>query len=246
MTKLPNHVIRTSSPLRCSFIISLLSLSVLALSYYAWQQHKKLQQQAQQYGVIQQSQSDQQRQSQQQVEKIGSQQQLLSETTATARKKGQALAIQEATNEHLENQLTTLQDKLLDMEKKLSFYQASNPDNKTGGLKIHGFQLFSDNTKQPNQLRYRLILTQSQRIETALEGKATLQLPGEENSASIILTESPFKLRYVQVIEGYFVLEKGISPSEITVILSQEGKEKRRQSFDWQLHNIPIENNHDP
>jgi hypothetical protein len=240
MSILPKQVIRTTSPLRSTAIIGLLCLCILALGYYCWHliqqqtvQAQMLTQHAAQQKQLEQSQSLQQVQAEQQ---LGDQQQQLSQTAASAKQKSQALAIQEATNEQLENQLGSLQDQVLDLEKELSFYQAVSHTSTTGGLKIHEFKLFVDNPAEPDQLRYRLILTQGKRIESPLEGNVMLELAATENNPlPTLLTETDFKLRYVQVIEGYFTLETGATPDSIAVILSQEGEPSRRQSFAWQL-----------
>ncbi len=239
MSVLPKHVIKTSSPLRSFTIIGLLCLCILGLGYYCWyllqqqaMQTQLLAQQANQQKQLQQSLSSEQNKIAQQ---IGAQQQQLTQTVANSQQKTQALAIQKATNEQLENQLGSLQDQVIELEKELSFYQTATNSSSTSGLQIHKFQLFTDNPAQPDQLRYRLILTQGKRLESPLEGGVTLQLPANENRfLPVTLTETDFKLRYVQVIEGYFTLETDSNPEKIAVILSQEGEPSRLQSFAWQ------------
>ncbi len=94
-----------------------------------------------------------------------------------------------------------------------------------------------------NQFRYRLILTQGQRIESPLQGNAILQLPANEsNVLPVILAETNFKLRYVQVIEGYFTLTTDVNPEKVVVVLSQEGEPNRLQSFEWKLTESLAEN----
>lgn len=240
MSSLPKHVIRTSSPWHSIMLIGVLCLIIAALSYYSWQLRT---QQTIQSQLIETAEYEQHRQSQQQANTIGAQQQQLSQTSANARQKSQALVIQEATNEQLEKQLTLLQNQVLELEEELSFYQTVTQGKKASGLQIHKFQLFVDDDAPPNQFRYRLILTQGQRIESPLQGNAILQLPtNESNVLPVILAETNFKLRYVQVIEGYFTLTTDTSPEKVVIVLSQEGEPNRLQSFEWKLTESLAEN----
>lgn len=233
MTNIPKHIIQTSSLLRNIVTVTVLCLIIAALSYFCWQ---LLEQQATHDERLEATQLEQQRQSQEQADIIGSQQKELSETTSAARQKSQALVIEESTNVQLEKQLSQLQEQVLNLEKELSFYQTVTQGPKTSGLQIHEFQLFVDDSTQPNNLRYRLMLTQGQRIEAPLEGQVMLQLPSSGNDASpVILDTIDFKLRYVQIIEGFFTITTNAPPEKIVVILSQGDKPNRLQSFDWKL-----------
>lgn len=236
MSSLNKHVIKQPKPLRWfGFILAIIAIT-FAIQWYVNQNSSLAQQQQlaelkQQRQTLKQQLKDQVRQNQQ-----------LSETNADLQLKQTEqqhhLAIQQATDQQLQQQLVELQNKIITIKKELVFYQSITQGNTSSKLQVRDFQLTVDE-HAVDSYRYRLVITQGQKISKALTGTVNVSI-NSDNNESVTLKEHPLNLRHVQVIEGQLKIADNIEPETITVTIKQQKKSAISQTFDWQIE----ENNH--
>ncbi|MDT8311207.1 MAG: hypothetical protein RQ732_07170 [Methylophaga sp.] len=146
----------------------------------------------------------------------------------------QMQAIHQATTTQLESRLQQLQQKVIDLNKELLFYQTVTQGTGSSELQVRELQLRADNA-DAKQLRYRLVLTQGDNISEPISGQVVVALqatPDAPESIEII-GEHGLNLRYVQVIEGSFIMPATV-PTQLVVTLSQKGKTLTSRTFNWQ------------
>jgi len=131
-----------------------------------------------------------------------------------------------------------LQNKVITLNKELVFYQSITQGNTSSKLQVREFQLSADE-HTVDSYRYRLVITQGQKISKALKGTINISI-NSDNNKSVTLKEHPLNLRHVQVIEGQLKIADNIEPETITVTIKQQKKSAISQTFDWQIE----ENNH--
>jgi predicted nuclease with TOPRIM domain len=236
MSSLNKHVIKQPKPLRWfGFILAIIAIT-FAIQWYVNQNSSFAQQQQlaelkQQRQTLKQQLKDQVRQNQQ-----------LSETNADLQLKQtdqqHHLAIQQATDQQLQQQLVELQNKVITINKELVFYQSITQGNTSSKLQVRDFKLTVDE-HAVNSYRYRLVITQGQKISKALTGTVNISI-NSDNNKNVTLKEHPLNLRHVQVIEGQLKIADNIEPETITVTIKQQKKSAISQTFDWQIE----ENNH--
>lgn len=236
MSSLNKHVIKQPKPLRWfGFILAIIAIT-FAIQWYVNQNSSLAQQQQlaelkQQRQTLKQQLKDQVRQNQQ-----------LSETNADLQLKQTEqqhhLAIQQATDQQLQQQLVELQNKIITIKKELVFYQSITQGNTSSKLQVRDFQLTVDE-HAVDSYRYRLVITQGQKISKALTGTVNISI-NSNNNESVTLKEHVLNLRHVQVIEGQLKIADNIEPETITVTIKQQKKSAISQTFDWQIE----ENNH--
>jgi len=234
MSSLNKHVIKQPKPLRwLGFILAIIAIT-FAIQWYANQNSSLAQQQqveelSQQQQTLRQQLKDQVRQNQQ-----------LSETNADLQLKQTEqqhhLAIQQATDQQLQQQLVELQNKVITLNKELVFYQSITQGNTSSKLQVREFQLSADE-HTVDSYRYRLVITQGKKISKALTGTIDISIKPkrDSNNESITLKEHTLNLRHVQVIEGLLKIADNIEPETITVTIKQKKKAATSQTFDWQI-----------
>jgi predicted nuclease with TOPRIM domain len=236
MSSLNKHVIKQPKPLRWfGFILAIIAIT-FAIQWYVNQNSSLAQQ-------LQLAELKQQRQTlKQQLKDQVRQNQQLSETNADLQLKQTEqqhhLAIQQATDQQLQQQLVELQNKVITINKKLMFYQSITQGNTSSKLQVRDFQLTVDE-HAVDRYRYRLVITQGQKISKALTGTVNISI-NSNNNESVTLKEHVLNLRHVQVIEGQLKIADNIEPETITVTIKQQKKSAISQTFDWQID----ENNH--
>jgi len=233
MSSLNKHVIKQPKPLRWFGFILAVIAATFAIQWYVNQNSSLAQQQQlvelkQQQKTLKQQLKDQVRQNQQ-----------LSETNADLQLKQTEqqhhLAIQQATDQQLQQQLAELQNKVITINKELVFYQSITQGNTSSKLQVRDFQLTVDE-HAVDSYRYRLVITQGQKISKALTGTVNISI-NSDNNESVTLKEQPLNLRHVQVIEGQLKIADNIEPETITVTIKQQKKTAISQTFDWQIEN---------
>jgi len=233
MSSLNKHVIKQPKPLRWFGFILAVIAATFAIQWYVNQNSSLAQQQQlvelkQQQKTLKQQLKDQVRQNQQ-----------LSETNADLQLKQTEqqhhLAIQQATDQQLQQQLAELQNKVITINKELVFYQSITQGNTSSKLQVRDFQLTVDE-HAVDSYRYRLVITQGQKISKALTGTVNISI-NSANNESVTLKEQPLNLRHVQVIEGQLKIADNIEPETITVTIKQQKKTAISQTFDWQIEN---------
>jgi predicted nuclease with TOPRIM domain len=234
MSSLNKHVIKQPKPFRwLGFILAVIAITY-AIQWYANQnssvaQQQKIQNLSLQQQELEQQLKDQIRQNEQ-----------LSETNTDLQHKQieqrQHLAIQQATDQQLQQQLAELQNKVITLNKELLFYQTVTQGNTSSKLQVREFQLNADQ-HEADSYRYRLVITQGQKISKALTGTVSISTKSkhDDKNGSVSQKEHKLNLRHVQVIEGQLKIADNIEPETITVTIKQKKKRAISQTFDWQV-----------
>ena len=220
-----SYTIHQRRPYRCLLFILLSSaLSAVACWFVAQLWH---QQQIQQLALLQQ------------------QQQTLSHDNAQLTKANQALraslnsfsqqgAIKAATDEQLSMDVQRLQNKVLELNKELQFYQDITQGDSSSQLQIRELHV-SAVAAESNSYVYRLVLTQGARVEKPTEGIIELSLRhGDgDNVTSRLVASHEMKLRHVQVIEGTITLEDEEQAPQWQVQIKRDNTLLSERLFDW-------------
>ena len=225
MSLLAKHVIRQPKPFRCILVV-LATIAITATSLWLYQQQTadQLLSQAkmlsEQNKILSSENQQLSNSNQQQAEQLESHQHFL--------------AIQQATDEQLQLQLTQLQNDIVLLNKELMFYQSITQGISDTKLQIRELLLRQD-IAPSDKINYRLVITQGKRINKPITGTiiVTLNKKGEHN----VISERPLNLRHVQVLEGQIELTDDSTPDSITISLKQKKKTTLTQTFDWQIDN---------
>lgn len=148
----------------------------------------------------------------------------------------QHLAIQNETDQQLKQQLSHLQNELIDLNRELAFYHNITQGNASSELQVRELQLFQDS--ETNQLfHYRLVLSQGKKITRPITGSISMTLKANKAAQKVELpiAKHAFKLRHVQVLTGQITLDGDINPDSITVTVKQKKQKSRSQHFDWKI-----------
>lgn len=228
MAKIQQHVIRPYSPYRTGFIIGALCILLAAVSWYSWEQRKALQNFIKANTVFLASAESQKLEASELTSKMQNNLTLLDAAQLTAITAQQDLAIQQAENEVLVQQLTSLNNDLFSVEKKLSFYETITAKSK--GLKSHSFTL-SPPPADGGNYGYQLIITQGQRADKAVSGRAIIAAVIDGKNVQI--GEIPFSVDHVQALKGQLVIDPAKLPTAIKITLSVEKGQKTSHTFKW-------------
>ncbi|PHS70020.1 MAG: hypothetical protein COB23_05045 [Methylophaga sp.] len=220
MSSLDKHVIRKARPYRCAILVILTAIITYASQWFYIQQTTRYQQ------AIKTEQLNDD------VRQLNTKNTELYNTLTHQEK---SLAIQQATNQQLQEQLDKLQNNVISLKKELVFYQTINQGNNTSKLQIRELHLRA-NEMEPELFHYRLVITQGKKITRPLSGSLSLTLKGMQHDKEIQsdIGEHTLSLRHVQVIEGQIKLTDMFQPTNIVVILKQN-KQTLTRTFDWQL-----------
>jgi|GEM_PF-451775 len=234
MSSLKKHVIKQPKPLRwLGFILAIITIT-FAIQWYANQNSSFAQ--LQQIKELSQQQQDLEQQLQDQI----SQNQQISETNTELHRvqteQQQHLAIQQATDQQLQQQLVELQNKVISLNKELLFYQTITQGTTSSKLQVREFQLSTDR-QASDSYRYRLVVTQGQKISKALSGTIEISINSTHDGKNEVITqkEHSLNLRHVQVIEGLLKIADNVEPETITVTIKQKKKTATSKTFDWQI-----------
>lgn len=221
MSVLHPYEIRQRRPFRCLLWIMLVVMLVVAGQWYY---HRHI--------------------SEQQAQLLGENQQLLTalaelqaEYQALSQTRGSQQQLQTmhlATTTQLESRLQQLQQKVIDLNKELLFYQNVTQGNGSSELQVRELQLRADND-DAKLLRYRLVLTQGENISEPISGQVVVSLQADADAPenSSVIGEHSLNLRYVQVIEGSFAMP-ATAPAQLLVTLTQQDKTLTSRVFNWQ------------
>lgn len=221
MSALHPYEIRQRRPFRCLLWTVLMILLVVAGQWY-YHRHISVQQ-AQFLAENQQLKTE--------LTELQANYQALSQTRNSH---DQMQAIHQATTTQLESRLQQLQQKVIDLNKELLFYQTVTQGTSSSELQVRELQLRPDNTDAA-QLRYRLVLTQGNNISEPINGQVVVSLQADAKApeSSKIIGEHVLNLRFVQVIEGSFAMPAQ-APAQLVVTLTQKDKTLTSRAFNWQ------------
>lgn len=176
---------------------------------------------------------------QQLIEKVALLEQQLMQQTETLQNLQQVQTMHQTTVQQLQNQLLQLQNKAIELDKELLFYQNITQGNSSSELQIRDFQLRAD-PENAAQFRYRLVITQGKNITEPITGEVVIQLQktqsenGEAKTIELTKLEHPLNLRHVQIVEGTLNLSELATPEQVHISLVQKNKTLAAQTFDWQ------------
>jgi uncharacterized protein YoxC len=228
MSSLGKYVIHQPKPYRLAIIIM---ISVMITATSVWFLLKEDSISLQQNLTFLQKNLNLSRQNTQQLSDdrldLREQNQKLNDTTSIQL---QELSIQQATVDHLQQQLVELQDQVFNLNKELLFYQNITQGATSTELQIRELHLTAD-AEQSDIIHYRLVITQGKNITKPVKGLVSINI----DTDSTVINEQPLNLRYVQLIEGRLKLAENSLPKSITITIKQAKKSKLSRTFDWQL-----------
>ena len=234
MSSLAKHVIKQPQPLRwLGFILAIIG-TTFAIQWYVNQNSSLAQQQL----IVKLEQLQQNLEQQLHVQTTQSQQLNESNTNLNNKLTEQQhhLAIQQATDQQLQQQVVELQNDVINLNKELMFYQTVTQGNSSSKLQIRDILLQADE-HSADSFRYRVVITQGQKITKALTGTITISTATKRNgkTENITVKEHLLNLRHVQVIEGQLKITDNIEPEKIIITIKQKKKKTVSQIFDWQV-----------
>lgn len=221
MSLLHPHEIRQRRPFRCLLWMAMIVLLVIVGQWYY---HRHI--------SVQQAQlRAENRQLTAELAELQTKYQALSQIRNSNE---QIQAIHQATTTQLESRLQQLQQKVIDLNRELLFYQNVTQGIGSSELQVRELQLRVDSS-DTTQLRYRLVLTQGDNISEPISGEVVVGLQADTDipDKTDIIGEHGLNLRYVQVIEGSFVRPAN-APTQMVVTLTQKGKTLTTRAFNWQ------------
>ncbi|MCX4189874.1 DUF6776 family protein [Methylophaga sp. OBS3] len=167
----------------------------------------------------------------QELDEIRPQFQALSQTQTSQQ---QLEAIHQVATNQLETRLQQLQQKIIDLNKELLFYQTVTQGSGSSELQVREVQLRAEGN-EANHLRYRIVLTQGDNISEPLTGHVAVSLlPNTEKPDNTdVIGEHGLNLRFVQVIEGTFSPSE-TPPAQLVVTITQKNKPLITRAFNWQ------------
>jgi len=152
------------------------------------------------------------------------------------------LQVERAAQQSLADELVVLQNENVELKSELAFYRGIlNESSANGELKLHSFKL--NKGKLPDQYEYHVLLIQSGRHDSAVQGNLEFGLSALQNGEEVTLplmdgiaTIEPIKynFKYYQRIDGIFVLPPVVSKPSVTLTLTEKGQKepKIRQQLD--------------
>lgn len=152
----------------------------------------------------------------------------------------QMQALQQATDSKLQTELQLLQDRVIDLNKELLFYQNITQGNASSELQVRELHLRPVSEDASSYL-YRIVLTQGKRITKSIKGDVliTLNLTGNGEGQSRLVETQALNIRHVQVLEGTVKLAENEQPESIRVMLRQSGKTLTERTFKWEVSPSP-------
>lgn len=173
MSSLNKHVIKQPKPFHwLGFIVAVIGIT-FAIQWYVNQNSTLAQQQR--IEELEQLKKQLEQQLQTQI----SQNKQLSETNEDLNKnlteQQQHLAIQQATDQQLQQQIAELQNQTITLNQELVFYQTVTQGTSSSKLQIRELQLQADD-HNTDSYRYRIVITQGKKISKALTGTIKINI----------------------------------------------------------------------
>lgn len=143
----------------------------------------------------------------------------------------QMLAMSKVTDQQLRSDLEQLQNKVIELNKELLFYQNITQGTASSELQIRELHLSPVNDDHAT-FHYRIVLTQGKKINQPISGTLTVNLALADKKSREI-RQHAIKFRHVQVVEGAIQLNENESPSSLLITLKQGKKTLTERDFDW-------------
>lgn len=145
----------------------------------------------------------------------------------------------------VEQQLVTLQDKILSQREDLAFYRGIVADQETG-LRVQDLELQAGDDASSFSLR--LVVAQAMRATQRISGSVDLQVEGTRDGKPLTLgladlgvaaeqrkAMASFSFRYFQNLQADLVLPDGFVPTRVIVKLTPKDHRTKslKKTFDW-------------
>lgn len=155
-----------------------------------------------------------------------------------------AREIDKAAHDQVQQNLSSLQAKMIDLREELAFYRGIvSPEDSSTGLKVQSLAVSSAGA--PGHFHYKLVLIQARRHQDKVAGTVTITVEGQqagEPATRPVAGSSgggkalAFSFRYFQNIEGDFTLPAGFKAGRVVVkVNSRSSKSPITQDFDWAI-----------
>jgi hypothetical protein len=149
-------------------------------------------------------------------------------------------------NESLRQTIKSLRDDLSAAQDEVMFYrQLMAPSEAQRGLRVEKLELTPG--ANPNEVKYRLLLTQVTDRADWVNGIVNVDVVGQSGGEQVVLplTEMTqvesyplsFKFRYFQDFTGTLAIPDGMKPEQVVVTAATSGKDGKRvqKTFSWTL-----------
>ncbi|HET6655684.1 MAG TPA: DUF6776 family protein [Gammaproteobacteria bacterium] len=137
--------------------------------------------------------------------------------------------------EQVQQTNTNLQAQIVDLKKKLSFYNdIVAPGKVHSGVRVQALEVVAG--EQAHRYRYNLVLMQGPRHDRETTGTVKVTVIGQQNAEPVTL-DRKFKFRFFENLRGDLQLPAGFTPERIEVTVTQSGDrdDPFKRSFDWQV-----------
>ncbi|MEC9313911.1 MAG: DUF6776 family protein, partial [Pseudomonadota bacterium] len=188
------YVIHPRRPYRCLLLV-LLGIALTAVVIIAWGQQWQQKQLEKLSGL-----QSQHQQMLAENQRLTEENRLLQEQLLGI---NQMQALQEATDSQLQTELELLQNRVIELNKELLFYQNITQGDASSELQVRELHL-RQVVDDPSSYLYRIVLTQGKRITKSIKGDVliTLNLEGNGEAQSRLVETQALNIRHVQVLEG--------------------------------------------
>jgi hypothetical protein len=147
----------------------------------------------------------------------------------------------------VESQLSQLQEKILDQQEELGFYEGIVGPSQSAGLRVQDFELAQG--IDSSAYRVHLVLAQALRNDRRVSGYVELMVKGVADGEMRTLNlrdlaadghkngRLDFSFRYFQNLQANLVLPDGFAPSLVIVKLTPSGKKAEivEKTYEWAI-----------
>jgi cell division protein FtsL len=155
-----------------------------------------------------------------------------------------AREIDKAAHDQVQQNLSNLQAKMVDLREELAFYRGIvSPEDSSTGLKVQSLAVTS--AGEDGHFHFKLVLIQARRHRDKVAGTVTIQVTGDKAGETVSEPVAgkvaqgkalAFSFRYFENIEGDFTLPAGFKPAKVVVkVDSRSSKTPITQDFDWAI-----------
>lgn len=156
----------------------------------------------------------------------------------------QEAAVIRSANRQLRSEEAERQAEIDQLQAQVDFFgRLSGTSGSQTGLTV--FQVELERTASPMVFRFVLSLTQNMQRASIVSGKASLDLEGTLDDRAVTLywpqlsegitSDTGFRFKYFQQLEGYITLPEAFSPTRLLVSLDVKGQRNPLvETFDWQ------------
>lgn len=153
--------------------------------------------------------------------------------------------VEEVAYKQLQEELTVLQDQLLELKEEVAFYRGIvSKEDSSQGLAIQSFNLAA--AEEANAYRFKLVLTQILKDVSVANGQVHIVVEGLADGEMRALSytdiaepdsdrELRYRFQYFQNLDGALRLPEGFAPTRVIVKLVPRGSKRSQleQAFDW-------------